>query len=68
MYRAGKNPTRASYMAALLSFNSTNRFLLNGVKMKSSKTDHFIVSQMRLQRFNNGSWTPFGPLVEGRPR
>ncbi len=68
MYRAGKNPTRASYMNALLSFNSTNRFLLNGVRMKSSKTDHFIVSQMRLQRFNNGSWTPFGPLVEGRPR
>ena len=68
MYRAGKNPTRASYMNALLSFNSTNRFLLNGVRMKSSKTDHFIISQMRLQRFNNGSWTPFGPLVEGRPR
>ena len=68
MYKAGKNPTRASYMAALLSFNSTNRFLLNGVKMKTSRTDHFIISQMRLQRFNNGSWAPFGPLVEGRPR
>jgi branched-chain amino acid transport system substrate-binding protein len=68
MYKAGKNPTRASYMNALLSFNSTNRFLLNGVRMKSSKTDHFIVSQMRLQRFNDGSWTPLGPLVEGRPR
>ena len=68
MYKAGKNPTRASYMNALLSFNSTNRFLLNGVKMKSSKTDHFIVSQMRLQRFNDGSWTPVGGLVEGRPR
>ena len=68
MYRAGKNPTRASYMNALLSFNSTNRFLLNGVRMKTSKTDHFIISQMRLQRFNDGSWTPVGPLVEGRPR
>ena len=32
MYKAGKNPTRASYMNALLSLNSTNRFLLNGVK------------------------------------
>jgi branched-chain amino acid transport system substrate-binding protein len=68
MYKAGKNPTRASYMNALLSFNSTNRFLLNGVRMKSSKTDHFIISQMRLQRFNNGAWTPVGGLVEGRPR
>jgi branched-chain amino acid transport system substrate-binding protein len=68
MYKAGKNPTRASYMNALLSLNSVNRFLLNGVRMKTSKTDHFIVSQMRLQRFNNGAWSPVGPLVEGRPR
>ena len=68
MYKAGKNPTRASYMNALLSLNSTNRFLLNGVRMKTSKTDHFIISQMRLQRFNNGAWTPVGGLVEGRPR
>jgi len=68
MYKAGKNPTRASYMNALLSLNSSNRFLLNGVKMKTSRTDHFVVSQMRLQRFNNGVWTPVGQLVEGRPR
>jgi len=68
MYKAGKSPTRAGYMNALLSLNSTNRFLLNGVKMKTSKSDHFIVSQMRLQRFNNGAWSPVGPLVEGRPR
>jgi branched-chain amino acid transport system substrate-binding protein len=68
MYKAGKNPTRASYMAALLSLNSNNRFLLAGVKMKTSRTDHFIVSQMRLQRFNNGAWSPVGNLVEGRPR
>ena len=67
MYKAGKNPTRASYMNALLSLDSTNRFLLDGVKIKTSRTDHFIVSQMRLQRFNNGAWTPVGPLVEGRP-
>jgi branched-chain amino acid transport system substrate-binding protein len=68
MYKAGKNPTRASYMNALLSLNTTNRFLLEGVRMKTSKTDHFIISQMRLQRFNNGAWTPVGRLIEGRPR
>ena len=68
MYKAGKNPTRASYMNALLSLNSTNRFLLNGVRMKTSRTDHFIISQMRLQRFNDGAWTPVSPLVDGRPR
>jgi branched-chain amino acid transport system substrate-binding protein len=68
MYKAGKNPTRASYMNGLLSLNSTNRFLLDGVKIRTSRKDHFVVSQMRLQRFNNGTWTPVGALVEGRPR
>jgi branched-chain amino acid transport system substrate-binding protein len=67
MYKAGKNPTRAGLMSALLSLNSTNRFALPGSAMKTSKSDHFIVSQMRLQRFNNGVWSLFGPLVEGRP-
>jgi branched-chain amino acid transport system substrate-binding protein len=68
MYKAGKNPSRASYMNGLLSLNSTNRFLLDGVKIRTSRKDHFVVSQMRLQRFNNGTWTPVGALVEGRPR
>ena len=68
MYKAGKNPTRVGLMNALLSLNSTNRFLIPGAVLKTSRTDHFVVSQMRLQRFNNGVWSPVGPLVEGRPR
>ncbi len=68
MYKAGKSPTRASLMNALLNLNTTNRFALPGVRLKTSKTDHFVISQMRLQRFNNGIWSPIGSLVEGRPR
>ena len=68
MYKAGKNPTRASLMKAVLSLNSTNRFLLPGAVLKTSAKDHFVVSQMRLQRFNNGIWSQIGPLIEGRPR
>ena len=68
MYKAGKNPTRASYMNALYSLNSVNRFLLNGVGMKTSKTDHFIISQMNLIRYTHPDWRLQGTLIEGRPR
>ena len=69
MYRAGRNPTRASYQAALNSLNSTNRFALPGVRQRTSARDRFIISQMQLQRFNaeNRTWTPVGALQEGRP-
>jgi len=70
LYRSGKNPTRASFMNALLSMNYANKFLLPGIVQKTSRTDHFIVSQMQLQRFNSSTkiWAPFGKLIEGRPR
>jgi branched-chain amino acid transport system substrate-binding protein len=70
MYKAGKNPTRQGLMNALLSLDSANRFLLPGMKMRTSKTDHFVISQMQLQRYNSSTklWVPFGQLIEGRPR
>jgi branched-chain amino acid transport system substrate-binding protein len=67
LYKAGKNPTRASLMNALLSMNATNKFLLPNVKQKTSKTDRFIISQMQLQRYKHPDWVRFGSIVEGRP-
>ena len=68
MYKAGKAPTRAGLMRALLSFNETSPFLLPGSRLKSSPSDHFIISHQRLQTFNDGAWTGIGALVDGRPR
>ena len=68
MYKAGKNPTRQGLMNALLSLNETSPYLLPGSKLKTSKTDHFIISHQRLMRFNNGVWAGSGALVDGRPR
>jgi hypothetical protein len=70
MYKAGRNPTRASYQAALAGLNQANRFALPGVMQRTNGRDHFIISQMQLQRFNaeNRTWTPIGRLQEGRPR
>jgi hypothetical protein len=67
MYKAGKNPTRAGLMSALLSLNSANRFLLPNIKLKSSRTDRFIISQMQLERYTHPDWVRTGPVVEGRP-
>jgi branched-chain amino acid transport system substrate-binding protein len=68
MYKAGKNPTRASLMRALLSLNETTPYLLPGSRLKTSSTDHFIISHQRLMTFNNGLWSGSGQLVDGRPR
>jgi branched-chain amino acid transport system substrate-binding protein len=70
LYKAGKNPTRAGLMNALLNLNITSKFLLPGMAMKTSKSDHFVISQMQLMRYNGSTkqWTRFGKLVDGRPR
>jgi len=68
LYKAGKNPTRASLMAALLSMDSANRFALPGVKHKTTKKDHFVISQMHLERYTHPDWRLVGQLIEGRPR
>jgi branched-chain amino acid transport system substrate-binding protein len=66
---AGKNPTRASLMRAVLNMNDkTNPFLLPGVVTRTGPRDFFPISQQQLIRFNNGSWSPFGPLTDTRPR
>ena len=66
LYLAGKNPTRQSLMNATLKMNWINPYAIKGVKIKTGKLDHFPISQMRLIRYGNGSWTEFGPLIKGR--
>ena len=68
MYKAGKNPTRESLLKALTSFDETSPFLLPGSRLKTSTTDHFIISHQQMQRFADGKWTLIGKLTDGRPR
>mgnify|MGYP000315357673 CR=1 FL=1 len=65
---AGKNPTRASFQAALNRMNSVNRFALPGVRQKTGGKDRFIISQMQLIRYQHPDWRLQGRLIEGRPR
>ncbi|HET9436672.1 MAG TPA: ABC transporter substrate-binding protein [Gaiellaceae bacterium] len=65
---AGRNPTRASFQAALNNMNNVNRFALPGVRQKTSAKDRFIISQMQLIRYTHPDWQLQGRLIEGRPR
>jgi hypothetical protein len=66
LYLAGKNPTRASLMRATQHMNWTNPFALKGIKVKTGPKDRFPISQIRLVRYSNGTWSEFGPLIKGR--
>ena len=66
LYMAGRNPTRASLLRAYTRMNWRNPFALPGIRIKTSATDRFPISQQRLMRWNNGNWVYFGRLQTGR--
>jgi len=65
--KAGKNPTRDSIMRAATHLNIHNDpFLLPGVVVRTTPTDHFPLDQARLERYHNGRWVSFGGLFRVR--
>jgi branched-chain amino acid transport system substrate-binding protein len=66
LFNAGKNPTRASLMRAVLNMNWVNPYAIQGIKVKTTKSDHFPISQIKLARYTGGSFSEFGPLIKGR--
>jgi branched-chain amino acid transport system substrate-binding protein len=63
---AGPNPTRRGLVRAAARLNERgNPFLLPGVLVKTSPTDHFPIAQAKLQRWQAGQWVPFGKLLSG---
>jgi branched-chain amino acid transport system substrate-binding protein len=66
LYLAGKNPTRASLMRATQRMNWTNPYLIKGIRVKTSRTDRFPIDQVKLIRYNSGTWSEFGSLFDGR--
>jgi branched-chain amino acid transport system substrate-binding protein len=66
MYLAGKNPTRASLMAATAKMNWVNPYALKGVRVKTTRTDRFPIDQGKVIRYNNGTWNEISALYKGR--
>jgi len=66
--KAGKNVTRQNVMRAATHLNEKgNPFVLPGITIKTTPSFRFPITQVRLQRWNNRAWHPFGKLVSVRP-
>lgn len=67
LQHAGKNPTRASFMAALRSMStSANPFVYPGIKIQTSAKDGFPIEQLILTKWSGGPtglMHPFGKLT-----
>ena len=66
--KAGKNLTRQSVMrAATHLVEKGNPFLLPGITVRTTPSFRFPVTQVKLQRWNQRAWHPFGKLISIRP-
>ena len=62
MYKAGKNPTRASLMKAYRSWNELNPFLLPGNRQKTGGADQLPLQCFRFVKFTDGAFAPVSKL------
>jgi branched-chain amino acid transport system substrate-binding protein len=66
--KAGKNLTRQGVMRAATHLNEKgNPFLVPGIVVRTTPSFRFPLTQVKLQRWNNRAWHPFGKLVSVRP-
>jgi branched-chain amino acid transport system substrate-binding protein len=68
LQHAGKNPTRASLMAALHNLNTAkNPFVYPGIKLQTSAKDNFPIEQEIMIKWAGGAtgdFQPFGKLLD----
>jgi branched-chain amino acid transport system substrate-binding protein len=70
--QAGTNMTRANVMdIAATKLNESNNFLvLNGIQVKTTKTDHYPIRQEKLEKWQGdstgGRYVPTGDIISGR--
>jgi branched-chain amino acid transport system substrate-binding protein len=66
--KAGKNLTRDSVMrAATHLLEKRNPFVITGIVIRTTPTNRFPITQVRLQRWRGGAWHGFGKLVSFKP-
>jgi branched-chain amino acid transport system substrate-binding protein len=67
--KAGKNLTRDGIMRAATHLNEKgNPFVLPGIVIRTTPTSRFPITQVKLQRWSQKAWHPFGKLLKISPR
>jgi hypothetical protein len=66
--RAGRTPTRAGIVRAAASLDvKNNPFVLPGVAIKTTSTDHFPIEQGQLWRWKRNQWNAVGKVIPAKP-
>jgi branched-chain amino acid transport system substrate-binding protein len=66
--KAGRNLTRDGVMRAATHLTERNNpFVLPDIVIKTTPTSRFPLTQVRLQRWSNKAWRPFGKLISAKP-
>ncbi len=60
---AGRNPTRASLLAAATHLKETNPFLLPGIAVATSPKNYFPIRKTYLVRYGHGYWNVLGKPI-----
>ena len=66
LYKAGKNPTRVSLMRATQRMNWVNPYAIKGMTVKTTGNDGFPLDQVKIIRYQSGTWSEISPLIKGR--
>jgi branched-chain amino acid transport system substrate-binding protein len=67
--KAGRNLTRQSLMNAATHLTEKgNPFVLPGIVIRTTPKSRFPLTQVKLQRWGNNTWRPFGKLISAKPR
>ncbi|HVM16296.1 MAG TPA: ABC transporter substrate-binding protein [Gaiellaceae bacterium] len=66
LYRAGRNPTRASMMNAVRNLQMPSPWLIPGARVITTPRSAFPIRHQKLARYNNGNFTEFGTLQRTR--
>jgi branched-chain amino acid transport system substrate-binding protein len=67
--KAGTNLTRDGIMRAVTHLNEKgNPFVLPGIVIHTTPSSRFPLTQVRLQRWSQKAWHPFGKLISIKPR